>query len=147
MKYRFRILVIALIASTAHAFDAPSANIAKGAAYTLGPAPNYSYCTDPGDAAQLTDGVYTQDYFWTQPTTVGWQGVRPAVIVLDLGADKPVRGVSYNAAAGTAGVYWPGSIQVFVGDDAKRFHWVGDLVTLSARKAAPPQGAYAVHRF
>ncbi|MCC6154029.1 MAG: hypothetical protein IT367_09740 [Candidatus Hydrogenedentes bacterium] len=137
----------ALLAALSQAFQAPSPNIAKGAPYTLQPAPNYTYCTEAGDATQLTDGIFTTEHFWTQPSTVGWQNSRPVVIVIDLGADKPIRGVSYTTAAGVAGVYWPGSIQLFAGDDAKHFHWLGDLVTLSARKGAAPLGEYALHRF
>lgn len=135
------------IAALARAFEAPAANMAKGASYTLEPAPNYTYCTEVGDASQLTDGAFTTDHFWTQPSTVGWQHSRPALIVIDLGADKPIRGVSYTTAAGVAGVYWPSSIQLFAGGDARQFHWIGDLVTLSARKHAPPLGEYALHRF
>ncbi len=141
------IAVVAMLAALAQTFQPPSPNIAKGTPYTLQPAPNYTYCTEPGDATQLTDGVLTTDHFWTQASTVGWQNSRPVAIVIDLGADKPIRGVSYTTAAGTAGVYWPGSIQLFAGNDAKNFHWLGDLVTLSARKGAAPLGEYALHRF
>jgi hypothetical protein len=49
-----------------------SRNIALHCPYTLQPAPNYRYCTDPDDRIQLTDGNYTQGYFWTQKSTVGW---------------------------------------------------------------------------
>jgi hypothetical protein len=143
----YSITFVAAIAALAQTFQPPSPNIAKGASYTLVPAPNYTFCTEAGDATQLTDGIYAQGHFWTQTTTVGWVNARPVVIVLDLGADKPIRGVSYTTAAGVAGVYWPGSIQVFAGDDSKQFHWLGDLVTLSARKQAPPLGSYAAHRF
>ncbi|MBI5090882.1 MAG: hypothetical protein HZB26_00385 [Candidatus Hydrogenedentes bacterium] len=59
--------------------DRPSANLAQGKPYTLNPAPNYGLCTDPGDATQLTDGVYTKGHFWTQLSTVGWQGVGAAI--------------------------------------------------------------------
>ena len=40
-------------------------NIALGIPYTLEPAPAYEHCTDPDDDKQLTDGVYTEGYFWT----------------------------------------------------------------------------------
>ncbi|NUM55875.1 MAG: hypothetical protein HUU46_19725 [Candidatus Hydrogenedentes bacterium] len=136
-----------MIAVLTQAPEAPFTNSAKGAPYTLEPAPNYTYCTEAGDATQLTDGVFTAEHFWTQPSTVGWQHARPVVIVIDLGADKPIRGVSYTTAAGVAGVYWPSSIQLFAGGDARAFHWIGDLVTLSARKHAPPLGKYALHWF
>jgi hypothetical protein len=44
-----------------------------GASYTLDPGPNYGLCTDPGDLEQLTDGMYTDGYFWIHESTVGWQ--------------------------------------------------------------------------
>jgi hypothetical protein len=122
-------------------------NIAKGATYTLQPAPNYAYCTDPGDTQQLTDGVYTQGHFWTQPSTVGWSGVGRAIVTLDLGRVQAIRGVSYNTAAGVAGVAWPSAIRILTADEDKAFHEVGELVSLSARREAAPQDGYALHRF
>ena len=59
--------------------DRPSENIALGASYTLEPGPNYGLCSDPGDAEQLTDGVYTDGYFWAQLSTVGWQEKTPSI--------------------------------------------------------------------
>lgn len=61
-------------------------NLALGKSYTLALAPNYEHCTDPCDARQLTDGVRVDGYFWTQQGTVGWSGVVPARITLDLRA-------------------------------------------------------------
>ncbi len=55
-------------------------NVAVGKSYSLRSAPNYALCTDPGDKTQLTDGQYTEGYFWTQPGTVGWAGRHPVVI-------------------------------------------------------------------
>ena len=57
--------------------ERPSENIALGASYTMEPGPNYSLCSDPGDAEQLTDGVYTDGFFWVQKSTVGYQEKRP----------------------------------------------------------------------
>ena len=122
-------------------------NIAPGAACTFSPAPNYAHCTDPDDAKQLTDGQYVQGHFWTQPGTVGWSGCGQVIITLDLGADKPISGLSFSTAAGVAGVTWPRSIGVLVAGEDGLFHDAGDLVTLSAQKAAPPAGGYANHRF
>ena len=51
--------------------ERPSENIALRASYTMEPKPNYDLCSDPGDAEQLTDGVYTEGYFWAQKSTVG----------------------------------------------------------------------------
>lgn len=128
-------------------FAPPSANIALGKPYTLKPAPDYSYCTDPGDATQLTDGVYTKGYFWTQKSTVGWRNAKPVVIVIDLGAIKPIRGVSVNTAAGVAGVAWPTAIDVLVADKPNQFHVVGDLLALSSAHGIPKPDVYAVHRY
>ena len=88
-------------------------NLALGRPYTMSPRPNYSYCTDPGDATQLTDGVCTEGYFWTQKTTVGWGGGAPAFITIDLGHVHPIGGASFRTAAGVAGVEWPASLFVF----------------------------------
>ncbi|MFW6162038.1 MAG: discoidin domain-containing protein, partial [Planctomycetota bacterium] len=124
----------------------PGENLARGRPYTMG-RPNYHHCTDPADKTQLTDGVYTKGYFWTQKTTVGWRGGAPQLITIDLGADRPICGVSWSTAAGVAGVQWPDALMVFVSPDGQRWHEVGDLVQLSAAKASPPKGEYATHVF
>ena len=117
--------------------DRPSENIALGASYTLDPRPNYGLCTEPGDFEQLTDGAYTDGYFWAQPSTVGWQEKTPSIVTLDLGAVKPIRGVSYHTAAGFADVKWPLMIRILVASEDKEFHEVGDLVQLSAQQHGP----------
>lgn len=122
-------------------------NIAKGKKYALDPKPGYRYCTDPGDKIQLTDGVYTEGYFWTQGSTVGWSGVNPAYITIDLEAVEPICGVSFSTAAGVAGVHWPVSILILVSDDNKTWLYAGDLVVLSARKDQPKTEGYSEHRF
>ncbi|HEO71026.1 MAG TPA: hypothetical protein ENN80_07165, partial [Candidatus Hydrogenedentes bacterium] len=121
-------------------------NIALGASYTLRPAPNYEHCTDPDDTVQLTDGEYSEGYFWVQPSTVGWKNASPIVITLDLGEVKPIRGASFHTAAGRAGVSWPLAIYVLAADEDKQFHQVGDLVALGARHGLPPED-YATHRY
>jgi len=85
-------------------WTAPGPNVAAGRPYELDPAPNYPYCTDPGDATQLTDGQYVEGYFWTQKGTVGWQNANPVTITIDLGRDGPLCGASFDTAAGRAGV-------------------------------------------
>jgi hypothetical protein len=126
---------------------AEPANLALGKPYTFEPAPSYAHCTDPGDATQLTDGVYTKDYFWVQPTTVGWQSAKPIVITIDLGSVQSISGVSVNTAAGAAGVAWPAAIDVLVADEAKQFHALGNLVALDAPHGVPAPETYAVHRY
>ena len=103
---RASILSAALLAAAAafHAAAgevAPGENLARGKPYTLAPRPDYRHCTDPGDRTQLTDGVYTEGYFWTQETTVGWRNAHPARINVDLGRRQPIRGVSRALRSGS----------------------------------------------
>ena len=121
-------------------------NLALGQPYRLFPAPNYRYCTDPGDAVQLTDGHTTDSYFWTQVGTVGWQNVHYATITVDLGAIYPISGASMTTAAGTANVTWPMAVPILVSDDGQEFHKVGDLVALDqAVQGDWPEG-YAIRQ-
>ena len=130
----------------AHPGGVATVNVARGKRYTLQPTPGYPYCTDPGDATQLTDGQYTVGYFWTQKSTVGWVRMQDLVITLDLGADTPIRGLSFNSAAGIAGVKWPSAIRVLVSADGRAYHELGDLLKLS-RTPPAPDGTYTVQRF
>lgn len=123
-------------------------NLALTRPYTMNPKPTYSYCMDPDDKTQLTDGVYTEGHFWTRPTTVGWGGVAPKFINIDLGHDMPIKGVSYSTAAGVAGVNWPQHLYVFVSPDGQMWHKVGDLVPLAVEHdPLPLTGEYANYRF
>jgi len=122
-------------------------NLARGLPYTMSPRPNYSYCTDPDDGTQLTDGVRTEGYFWTQKTTVGWGGGAPAFVTVDLGQVHPIGGASFRTAAGVAGVEWPASLCVFTSDDGKQWFAAGDLVELSETGAPPLMGKHATHVF
>ena len=122
-------------------------NLALGKSYQLDPAPNYALCTDPGDATQLTDGQYVEGYFWTQMGTVGWQGKSPVWITIDLEASQPISGLSFNTAAGVAGVDWPAGILILVSGDGTNWNYAGDLVTLSAKSSSPPDSVYSVHRY
>ncbi len=122
-------------------------NLAAGKKYTLDPAPNYAGCTDPGDATQLTDGQYVSGRFWSQKGTVGWQNKSPVSITIDLEKSQPIGGLSFNTAAGTAGVDWPISILILVSDDGKVWNYAGDLVALSSKNSTLPRSGYAVHRF
>jgi len=125
----------------------PADNIALGAPYTLSPAPNYEHCTDSDDAKQLTDGVYSEGYFWVQPSTVGWKNSKPVIVTLDLGKVRPIRGLSFHTAAGRAGVAWPLTIGVYVADVEKQFHMVGELIALSAKHGLPEPDDYDTHRY
>jgi hypothetical protein len=121
--------------------------IAKGKSYTFNIAPNYNFCSDPVDATQLTDGIYTSGYFWTQKTTVGWQKTSPIIITIDLGKIEPIRGVAFNTAAGTAGVTWPLSISILASDDGSKYFAVGDLIAISNKRESPSEKGYVVHQY
>ena len=123
----------------------PSENIALGVTYKLSATPDYRHCTDVGDATQLTDGIYSEGYFWTQPGTVGWQGHKPVIITIDLGAVRPIRGVSYNSGAGCAGVEWPSAIGVYTADKEGEFYFAGELVSMSAAHGLPALDVYGTH--
>lgn len=125
----------------------PGENLALGKKYTLDPRPAYQHCTDPDDKVQLTDGVYSKGYFWTQKSTVGWQNVSFAVVTIDLGAVQPISGASFNTAAGVAGVTWPMAVYVLVSDDGKTYTVAGDLVELGAEHGKPPLEGYGLHRY
>jgi len=117
--------------------ERPSENIALGASYTMEPGPEYELCSDPGDVTQLTDGIYSDGYFWTQKSTVGWIRAKPIILTLDLGEVKPIRGVSYHTAGGFAAVRWPEAIHIFTAGEDGVFHEIGELVGLSAAQHGP----------
>ena len=122
-------------------------NVALGASYTLDPPPNYAHSTDAGDGVQLTDGVYTEGWFWTQLSTVGWQEKKPVIVTIDLGAVRPIRGVSFSTAGGSADVRWPLAIGIFTAGEDRLFHEIGDLVELSAEHGSPSASEYGTHRY
>jgi len=102
-------------------------NIALGKEYSLSPPPNYQYCTDADDAIQLTDGIYTKGYFWTQKSTVGWYLYSPQITV-DLGKPEPIDGIMIHCpGGGLAGVKFPTEITYLVSDDNEIFHEVARL--------------------
>lgn len=141
----FPLCLLPLLASTAE-FKPPSDNIALARPYKLDPRPNYALCSDPGDGVQLTDGKYSRGYFWTQQGTVGWGHTASVAITIDLGQVQPIRGISFNSAAGRANVTWPAGILVLVSDDGKTFYPAGELINLSMSHGRAPDD-YAIHRF
>ena len=146
MKHLF-VLSLCIFGGSAAVARQPD-NVALGKTYTLKPTGNYHLCTDAGDRRQLTDGVYTKGYFWTQMTTVGWRHALPVEITIDLESVRPISGMSLSSAAGTAGVQWPMSISILVSEDDKAYRLAGDLVELSASEHGEPQTAkYGQHRF
>jgi hypothetical protein len=133
----------------AEAVWAQPQNVARGCQYTMTPRPAYSLTTDTGDDRQLTDGAYTAwNPIWLRPSTVGWTNATPVTIVIDLRSVQAISGVSYNTAAGQAGVEWPRSVFVLVSDDGQQFFPVADLAgTGRAAGAAPPAIGYAAFRY
>ncbi|NQT39132.1 MAG: hypothetical protein HQ581_16655 [Planctomycetes bacterium] len=132
--------------ATAEETDAPAKNLALGAKYVLSPGPTYIHCTDPDDTVQLTDGRTTDEYFWTQKGTVGWQRVQYATITVDLGRVEPIGDVAFRTAAGRAGVTWPASIRVLVSDEGKTYRDAGDLVAMDHQSSGPWPDGYAIRR-
>ena len=129
-----------ILSPTAHLTvptERPSENVALGASYTMEPDPSYPLCDDPGDVEQLTDGIYSDGYFWTQKSTVGWIRAKPIILTLDLGEVKPIRGVSFHTAGGFAYVGWPEAIHIFTAGEDKEFHEIDNLVQLSVDQHGP----------
>lgn len=142
------VLIYSLSVACAEGADGPG-NVAVGKPYTLTPAPNYALCADAGDKTQLTDGLYSEGYFWTQKGTVGWTAdtMRFVTITIDLGSVMPISGLSYNTAAGVADVTWPSHIYALTSDDGKTFFYAGDLVDLDAEHGKPLPDGYSLHRY
>ncbi len=128
-------------------FTPPGPNIALHKPYTMDPPPTYGDCADDGDRTQLTDGEYTEGFFWVQKATVGWVHSQPVVVTIDLGKVEPIAGLSYSTAAGAADVAWPLRILIVASDDGQQWTVLGDLIALSKKRGAPPPTPYRLHRF
>lgn len=129
--------------------DAPR-NIARGCSYTFSTPPDYEHCTTGDETTKLTDGVYTQGYFWTQPTTVGWSGREFPIITVDLGTIQSISGVSFSSAAGAGLARWPVAIDLLVSEDGERFSYAGELLDMDSQRRKQPipdDRQYHVHRF
>jgi hypothetical protein len=110
--------------------------------YTLSVLPNYPYTAPSTDKSSLTDGVYTEGYFWSKPTTVGWVR-RPVTITIDLGSIQPVGAVTFNSVRRSdQNVDFPQNIYVFLSPDSLQFKYVGD-----AGKDSNGKGSYLVRKF
>jgi hypothetical protein len=128
-------------------------NIARGRPYTWNVPPDYSYCTDPGDATQLTDGLHSTNdpCYWTQLSTVGWRNTAWVAITVDLGQVEPIQGVSLSTGAGVAsmscGVDWPLAINVLTSDDGVNYYHAGELTSLDWQHGVPIYGERALHTY
>ncbi|MBU1735308.1 MAG: discoidin domain-containing protein [Verrucomicrobia bacterium] len=126
-------------------FIPPGTNIALKKSYSWNVEPSYKLGLDPeGDKTHLTDGVYVPGCGWTDKRTVGWDYRQaPVEITIDLGEVKPIAGISYSTAAGSACITWPVNIIVLTSDDGKEFYFAGDLTMLALHNApVPVVGAY-----
>lgn len=136
--------------------DAAPLNVALGKTVTLNTPSTESYTIDK-DPAQLTDGKYAGEDFdavnrtsslWVQKGALTWRvGKDPVSVTIDLGETMPISGVSFSTAAGSAGVFFPSFIGILVSDDAKLWHYQGDLVRLSHKNGAPLPNDYSKFRF
>lgn len=141
-------ILIALLMQSLHAYAAvnpPHANrenVAANKPVKFDTPPNYPQTTDADDARQMTDGAFSSSTpIWNGKETVGWVGETPAVFTVDLGQVRPIRGAGIHFAAGSAGVEWPASIQMFVSDTGEKYTPVGDVMQLLT--ARPPKKGYA----
>ena len=94
-------------------------NLALHKPYTLSVKPNYKLSAPSTDKSSLTDGIYTDGYFWTQNTTVGWQDKKSVQISIDLEEIKPMGTITFSTAGGKADVHFPKNIYTFISKDGK----------------------------
>ena len=117
-------------------------DLALNKPYTLSVLPNYPYTAPPTDKSSLTDGIYTEGYFWSKSTTVGWVR-RPVTITIDLEQIQPVGTITFNSVRRSdQNVDFPQNIYVFLSDDNQHFTYIGD-----AAKDSNGHGPYLVRKF
>jgi hypothetical protein len=143
------------IGAASHAAAQP-ANIALGRSVTLSKPSTEPYTKDKS-ASQLTDGKYSgADYdeenqaatLWVQKGALTWRvGKEPIIVTIDLGEVKPISGVSFSTAAGTAGVQFPAFIGILVSDDGNSWRYVGNLIQLSRKNGIPELDHYLKFRY
>jgi len=116
-------------------------NLASGKSVTFSPEPNEADVSDEEDAQQLVDGIYSpSDPIWYDregKSPVGWVGVTPIEILVDLEKIEPIRGLAMRVAAGKSGVAWPAQMKILVSDDGETFADLGDLLELTPEPPSP----------
>jgi len=131
-------------------------NVAAGKQARYLPKPDWSYCIDPNDPWQLTDGVIlftTHDglsssqrfnKLRTSPDAVGWDGpATPVHVLIDLGQLYAVRRVVLRYQGGIPGVFdFPIRITLVVSEDGMNFYRVGEYVN----EPGPREGPFAHYR-
>lgn len=125
-------------------------NIARGCPVTLSPTPNYPLCTDPGDAAQLTDGKYASGKLWSDLAAVGWKHIPGDTSVptftIDLGGIYSIDGLSLSTASQEPAMPGLQAGFVAVSDDGATWRYVCDLVDRYAPDGVPSSGTYAAYK-
>ena len=136
-------MILLTVAVILHADRCFAENLALGRPYTFSHPPNYGGCTDPGDAADLTDGVRNGSV-WSKKGTVGWvSGAQSKSIEIDLGQICSVDGLTFASGADTrTQVTFPLAVMVFLSDDGRTYSYAGDLIN-----EAVNQEQHAIHTF
>lgn len=143
MRYLFLTVLLLILPVVVRA----DTNVALNKSYTFSHAPNYPYCTDEGDATDLTDGLFHDPKgtsLWTQKGAVGWAiGEQLKTIDMDLEAKFDLTRVTFQTAADvrTQGTF-PLSVMVFTSDDGKSYRYAGELIN-----EAVDQSTYVVHTY
>ncbi len=107
---------------------AAATNLALNKSYSVSIQHNYRLTAPATDKTSLTDGKYTSGHFWTQKSTVGWQGIKNLEIMIDLEKISTIDSLSFSTARGTRGdVHFPSHIVVFTGPDKEHLLYVGDI--------------------
>lgn len=118
-------------------------NVALNKSYILSTSPNYINAAPATDKTSLTDGIYTKGYFWSQPTTVGWNHL-PVTITIDLGEVQPISAVTFNTVRlDSQFVNFPKNIYLFVSNDNKNFKYIGDIADTTDNLPGP----YRIKKF
>jgi len=119
-------------------------DLALNKPYTLSTAPNYKNTAGPEDKSALTDGNFTNGFFWNNKATVGWQQVGKVAIEMDLGRSQEFNTVTINTGRNDkASVFYPSNVFVFASDDKSGYQYVGDVVN----SADNLSGEYKVQSF
>lgn len=120
-------------------------NLARGKLCAFRPHPNYSPCTGrPGDASDLTDGLFN-NWRWTTKGTVGWAVGRTPVfsIFVDLGAEYPIGRIVFDSSTNLkTDLAFPAGVLLFVSTDGQHYNFLGDVLTEFL-----PQGNFKNYRF
>lgn len=120
-----------------------SQDIALNKQYTVSSPANYALASPDADHKLLTDGIYTNGYFWTTKTTVGWQYQKRVNIEIDLNQPSPIDDITFNTVRGGAGVEFPSNIFVFTSTDKKTYTYAGD----AAVDPGNVHGTYEIKKF